>query len=62
MIPALIIITLWLMIGLYSLTLENVEHEDLINYPFAIFLVMIPFFPWILKCCGVVQLLSARPP
>ena len=54
MIPALIIITLWLMIGLYSLTLENVEHDHAVNYPFAIFLTMIPFIPWILKCCGVV--------
>lgn len=53
MIPAIIIITLWLMIGLYSIAIDN-RIEDGFNVPFAIFMIMIPFFPWILKACGVV--------
>lgn len=52
MIPAIIIMTLWLMIGLYGIVIDN--RIKGINVPFAIFMVMIPFIPWILKACGVV--------
>ena len=52
MIPAIIIMALWLMIGLYSITIDN-RIENGFNVPFAIFMVMIPFFPWIFTACEV---------
>ena len=53
MIPAIIIICLWLMIGLYSISLENVENDFIVNVPFIVFLSIIPLLPWIFHACGL---------
>ena len=54
MIALMIITMFWLVVGVYSITLENVENDSCINYPFAIFMATVPFFPWIAHICGVV--------
>ena len=53
MILAIMIIVIWICVGLYGISVENVENDSIVNIPFVIFLAWIPFFPWIFNLCGV---------
>ena len=54
MIGAIVVFIIWVGIGLYGIALENVEHNMTINIPFCIFMVAVPFLPWIFRACGLV--------
>ena len=50
MISAIIIYTIWLSLGIIG---HEIDDDVLLNVPFLIFMVTIPFFPFIFNWCGI---------
>ena len=47
---AIIIMVMWAILGIYSIYADS-RKDNII--PFIVFVVVIPFFPWIFKFCGL---------
>lgn len=50
MISAIIIYTIWFSLGIIG---HKIDDDVLLNIPFLIFIVAIPFFPFIFTLCGL---------
>ena len=50
MILAIIIFTLWFILGIVG---AKIDDDIFLNIPFLIFIVVIPFFPFIFSVCGL---------
>lgn len=48
----ILILTLWFMVGLLGCFLD--DHFEVVNVLMLIFLVSLPFIPWLAKWCGLV--------
>ncbi len=47
----ILILTLWFFVGLLGCFLD--DHFEAVNILMLIFMVAIPFIPWIAKWCGL---------
>ena len=46
----IIIFTLWFILGIVG---AKIDDDVFFNVPFLIFLIMIPFYPFIFSVCGL---------
>ena len=51
MIPAISIIIMWIILGIYAIFMENKNDSQI---ALIIFISLIPLFPFIFKACGVI--------
>ena len=47
-----IMIILWVCFGICGIAYDNNE-DNLVNYPFVVFMVTVPFIPFIAHWCGL---------